>query len=605
MFEAHERQHETVLDEAVVRLLDAAVACSFFQVAPQPIRDVGVVFVEAAVAKVGAADGEEVGSLAAAARRFRAALDALVTMQGSGLLPTPPPRQPVSGWEAFLRHRGAELVASCRGKPDTQSAQQDRIVVAIPLGDIYVPEERRRRANRPLVDSLVRSIRRRGLLSPVRVAHRPADQDLQPYVLVTGLHRYLSHETDGLPTIDALIVEGDPKELELDEIEENLERRDLTVLERARAEKRQKELYLELRPETRAAVAGGRARQGHQAKHVSFAADSATSGSGRRMIEQRVQIATALGDDVFALLADTTIADNHRQLCALARLPVRHRGPAAELIATGKAKTVDAAMQKVTGTPRPPPPPRDVVAKAPLVADATGLVATLCFLGRKVKVRLTSDTKHVELQDEGPAEPVPTYRGDEAEMGAGDLATVVAETIAELPPDIAADFTARVAEVHTHHVGISIDVRNRLGQLGFGAATNVLWEVSWWMDTKAVAPTAITWEPPPSEGRVKCLVRGGRTRGVFRAAFRTFLFAEVLRRSHGITRPIKLAPPGVAAKSPGPAAGTTRRPALVSALKNMGFKPKEATAALEQLGDAVDSAPMESAIRDALAILRR
>jgi ParB family chromosome partitioning protein len=170
-----------------------------------------------------------------------------------------------------------------------------------------------------------------------------------------GLHRYLSHETDGLPTIDALIVEGDPKELELDEIEENLERRDLTVLERARAEKRQKELYLELRPETRAAVAGGRARQGHQAKHVSFAADSATSGSGRRMIEQRVQIATALGDDVFALLADTTIADNnHRQLCALARLPVRHRGPAAELIATGKAKTVDAAMQKVTGTPRPP-----------------------------------------------------------------------------------------------------------------------------------------------------------------------------------------------------------------------------------------------------------
>ncbi|MBK6520013.1 MAG: ParB N-terminal domain-containing protein [Polyangiaceae bacterium] len=475
--------------------------------------------------------------------------------------------------------------------------------MAIPLGDIYVPEDRRRRANGRLVESMMRSIRRRGLLSPIRVARRPTDQEGQPYVLVTGLHRYLSHEADGRPTIDALLAEGDPKQLELDEIDENLERRDLTVLERARAEKRQKELYLELHPETRAGVAGGRARQGQQAKHVSFAAENASSRSGRRMIEQRVQIATALGDEVFGLLSDSPIADNHRQLCALARLPERHRGPVAELLAAGKAKTVDAAIQKVTGTHRPPPPPRDVVAKAPLVADATGHVTTLFFLGRKVRVRVTCDTKHVELQDDGPAEPVPTYRDDEAHVGAGDLSTIVAETIAELPPDIAADFTAREAEVATHHVGILIDVRNRLGNLGLGAVTNVVWEVSWWPETKAFGPTAITWEPPALAGRVKCLVQGGRTRGALRAAFRSFLLAEVLRRSHGITRPIKLASPPT--NSTRRTAGMTGRPALVSALTNMGFKPKEATAALDQLGDAADSAPIASAIREALAVLSR
>ena len=86
-------------------------------------------------------------------------------------------------------------------------------------------------------------------------------------------------------------------EAELAEIDENLMRNDLSVLERGEHEYRRKVVYEKLHPETKAGVAGGKARQGSANEIISFAEDAANKlGVSIRTIEQEVKIATNLLD---------------------------------------------------------------------------------------------------------------------------------------------------------------------------------------------------------------------------------------------------------------------------------------------------------------------
>ena len=89
------------------------------------------------------------------------------------------------------------------------------------------------------------------------------------------------------------------------EIDENLIRDELTALERAEQLKRRKEIYEARHPETKAGVAGGKARQGSANEIISFAADTASKMSSTpRSVQQNVQIAERIAAPVRAAIAD-------------------------------------------------------------------------------------------------------------------------------------------------------------------------------------------------------------------------------------------------------------------------------------------------------------
>ncbi len=100
---------------------------------------------------------------------------------------------------------------------------------------------RLRPAGEAAVEALAASIARaaeaksghEGLLSPISVRARPQGEEGRPYVLVAGYHRLMALRRLERQTIAAQVLGADAAEAELLEIEENLIRADLTVLDRA------------------------------------------------------------------------------------------------------------------------------------------------------------------------------------------------------------------------------------------------------------------------------------------------------------------------------------------------------------------------------------
>ena len=86
--------------------------------------------------------------------------------------------------------------------------------------------QRFRGASAVKVLELADSIQEIGLLEPIVVASENGG-----YRLVAGLHRLEAFRRLGRATIPAQVIEGDKNDLELAEIDENLKRAELTVLE--------------------------------------------------------------------------------------------------------------------------------------------------------------------------------------------------------------------------------------------------------------------------------------------------------------------------------------------------------------------------------------
>ena len=116
----------------------------------------------------------------------------------------------------------------------------------IAISKIVVPPKRRALRD---VSELALSIQEIGLLQPIVVTtdHR----------LVAGLHRLEACRSLGWTSIPASVVRLSQLKAELAELDENMERAELTVLERAEGLARRKRLYELLYPETRAVTVRG------------------------------------------------------------------------------------------------------------------------------------------------------------------------------------------------------------------------------------------------------------------------------------------------------------------------------------------------------------
>ena len=175
---------------------------------------------------------------------------------------------------------------------------------------------RKRTIKTEYVKQLAESIHEIGLLNPITLS--------SDYKLLSGLHRLEAIKLLGMETIEChVMVSGGILYEELIEIDENLIRNDLVVLERGEQLKRRKEIYEELYPETKQGgdrgnqYTGGKERQ---TEIISFSQDTADKlGVDQRTIRQEIQIARDIDDSVKDIIRDTKIADNKTELLQIAR----------------------------------------------------------------------------------------------------------------------------------------------------------------------------------------------------------------------------------------------------------------------------------------------
>lgn len=153
----------------------------------------------------------------------------------------------------------------------------------IPISRIKV-KRGRRTVNPEKVAQIGESITAIGLLHPISVNKK--------HELVAGRHRLEAFKKLGRKSIPAIITEKGLK-ADLAEIDENLIREELNVLERGECLRKRKEIYDELYPQP---FKGGPGR-GHREKQRNnfhpFSIDAAQKlGRSRRTIDHEIQIAS-------------------------------------------------------------------------------------------------------------------------------------------------------------------------------------------------------------------------------------------------------------------------------------------------------------------------
>ena len=158
---------------------------------------------------------------------------------------------------------------------------------------------RRRPANLDGINELARSISEIGLLNPITI-----DQE---YILVAGLHRLEAAKMLGWTEIECNVCTLDALQTELAEIDENVVRTELSVIEYGELLERRKEIYESLHPETKAGQAqaagmnraiGNNISDKMSVTLKSFAQDTADKlGVSPRTVERTVQMMNGLTED--------------------------------------------------------------------------------------------------------------------------------------------------------------------------------------------------------------------------------------------------------------------------------------------------------------------
>lgn len=211
----------------------------------------------------------------------------------------------------------------------------------IPTASVIV-HQRRRSLSSEKVRELASSMDEIGLLNPITVTEQR--------VLVAGLHRLEAARLLEWETIAATVVDLDADGLELAEIDENLIRNELAVLERGEHLARRQAIYERLHPETThgSAEQMQAVRRGEiiSSRQQSFAADTAArTGLSERTVQQETKIGRDIVEDVRDAVRETPIADRKVTLLELSRLePVQQR-EVGNLVKSGAdARTVDDAI---------------------------------------------------------------------------------------------------------------------------------------------------------------------------------------------------------------------------------------------------------------------
>lgn len=213
----------------------------------------------------------------------------------------------------------------------------------IDIKDIIVPEKRKRSFSKEKAEQLKESINEIGLLNPVLVS--------EDHVLISGLHRIEACKALGWEKVEAKKVSYDEIDREIAEIDENLVRAELTVLERAEHLMRQKELYEAKHPETKKGQYGYKGREvvsKPENEIISFSEDVAKKiGVSTRTVQLEIALAKNIQPEIREALKSTPIANKYRDLHNLSRMQPEMQQKVAEKVVKDKINAVDDAMRLV------------------------------------------------------------------------------------------------------------------------------------------------------------------------------------------------------------------------------------------------------------------
>ncbi len=209
----------------------------------------------------------------------------------------------------------------------------------IAIADIVIPKKRKRELGD--FSALAKSMELLGQLNPIVIT---SDNRL-----VAGLHRINAAKSLGWTTIECSRITFAELDAELAEIDENLIRNELTVLERAEHLKRRKEIYEAKNPETKKGAKGGwhnNKTANLESEIISFSRDAAqATKTTKRTVEQDVKIATDIPEEVKEKLKDTPVADRKVDLLKISRMDKEEQEKVAEKIAEGAPSVKEAKKQ--------------------------------------------------------------------------------------------------------------------------------------------------------------------------------------------------------------------------------------------------------------------
>ena len=250
----------------------------------------------------------------------------------------------------------------------------------LPL-DLIDSSNRLRPVDPAWVESLAEMMAEDGQQTPVLVRQMTGTSDKNR--LIAGGHREAAARRLGWDSIEAELVECSDDEALLLEINENLARRSLTVLEEALFLAQHKDVYERLHPETK----HGGDRRSQTAKFavrsVPFSAAAASDlKKSERTIRSRVALAEALAETPGLIdeLLNTAHADDATGLQLLVGMPKGKRAEAVRRLSRvdrDPPASLGAAVNEVLGLkPKPTVDPQEAIFKRLVDAWADATAAT-------------------------------------------------------------------------------------------------------------------------------------------------------------------------------------------------------------------------------------
>lgn len=211
--------------------------------------------------------------------------------------------------------------------------QEEYRLIAVDLID--VAEDRLRAVRGERIEVLSKDIAANGLLQPVGVVEEASGR----FTLIFGLHRLRSVQALGRTEIAARVMAAaavKPQERRVLEIMENLNREDLSKLQRAENLAELKRVHEELHPEAKRGGDRGNQHQGgkkRQNEIFSFSQEAAEkTGLSRRAIEIAVAIVAGLTEDSKARARGTWLEDHQAGLKALSEQPASMQAKICDLL---------------------------------------------------------------------------------------------------------------------------------------------------------------------------------------------------------------------------------------------------------------------------------
>ena len=258
----------------------------------------------------------------------------------------------------------------------------------VPLESIVVVEHGRLPIDEGVVKDIMATISGGDVnaLPPVHLWRKqPGDNP----ILVAGRNRLEAHKRCGREVITARVITGETPEIvravQLIEIDENLNRRELSPALRRSLTKQRKALYEEEHPETKRGSAGGRAKAGKGARSqnateqtLAFIDVHAKQTSRHRAtIAREISEAAKIGDDVLKKIIGTSL-DKQSEITALAamdeheRQEIVDRAVAGEKVSAAKAQNARGPSIPSIGSPSPADPAPSSSAEPPAVRRSDG-----------------------------------------------------------------------------------------------------------------------------------------------------------------------------------------------------------------------------------------